>query len=500
MQALKGLLYFVAFIILSAVAITAIWVTQYEANPPKITLLNKPEKIGEKIVLRFLVQDPEKGLRRVRVAVVQNRQSRDVPVKAVSVSATASGPGSAGGQADVQPAPAVPRAQKAPVEFRAVIDPRALGLEDNPATIVVQAWDRAWSNGFRGNEARVAFTVRVDTRPPFGVMATQVLYLSRGGAGLVLFRTSPDAERAEARVVGARFRARRIHLRLWQALIACPVDYRPGRLRPRLCPNVVVTAWDRAGNPFRIHLVSRKRTPRWMDRGRARVRLTADFLNRVAAVPEYRRPSLGPLETFQRVFSQFDQGGKKIIDVLSRRSPRSITWKQVFLVPLAAARPVAKFGQLRTYVYADRMVVRRLVTGVDFVSRTRQAPVLAANDGRVVLAGFFGPYGNTVIIDHGLGLLSLYGHLSRIEPGLRVGDPVARGRIIGRAGRSGLAMREKLHFAMMIGSVFVDPYEWWDWNWLKLNVAARYTEAGLNEYFQLQEKPGPGRPEPATQR
>jgi len=287
---------------------------------------------------------------------------------------------------------------------------------------------------------------------------------------------------------------------LWQALIACPVAFRPGRLRPILCPNVVVTIWDRAGNPFKIHLVTRKRTARWMDRGRARVRLTADFLDRIAATPEYRRPGLGPLTTFQRVFSQFDQGGRKILEVLSRRSPRSISWSQVFLVPLAAARPVAKFGQLRTYVYGDRMVIRRMVNGVDFVSRTHHAPVMAANDGRVVLAGFFGPYGQTVILDHGLGLLSLYGHLSRIEPGLRVGDLMTRGRIIGRTGRSGLTMREKLHFAMMIGSVFVDPYEWWDWHWLKLNVASRYPEAGLNEYFRLQEKPVPGQPQPGTPR
>ncbi len=484
MQSLKRLLYFLAFIGLAVVAITYIWVTQYESVPPVLKVLNQPTEIGRKFTLRFTAVDPKKGLRRARVAVVQDRQTLDIPVLPRLSPAK-------GGQ--VGEVKYRPRGKKTPIEFRAVIDPKSLGLENRGATVVIQVWDRAWSNGFQGNEARVAFKVVIDTEPPFLTMGTQIFYLARGGSGLLLFRTDQDAVRAEARVAGARFKAHRIKpLRLWQVLVACPMAYRPGWPRPRVCPNVVAVAWDRAGNASRTHLVTRHRAPRWAERGRGEVKVTEDRLARIAAVPEYRRPGAGPVEVFRRIWSDFDRDGRKVLEVLAGRSGGVPAWNRVFIVPLPGGLPVAKFGHMRSYILHGQLLLRRPVYGVDFVSRQHHAPVLAANDGRVVLIGFFGPYGKTVVLDHGLGLLSLYGHLSQAAPSLNVGDSVKRGQIIGRTGRTGVTTREKLHFAMIVGGVFVDPYEWWDWNWIKLNVSDKYPEVGLTEEFRLLPEAKPG--------
>jgi murein DD-endopeptidase MepM/ murein hydrolase activator NlpD len=82
-----------------------------------------------------------------------------------------------------------------------------------------------------------------------------------------------------------------------------------------------------------------------------------------------------------------------------------------------------------------------------------------------------GIYGNTVVIDHGQGLASVYGHLSSV--GVAVDQRVEKGAVIGHSGQTGLAGGDHLHFAMMINGVFVDPIEWWDPHWITDNVSRK---------------------------
>src|SRR5439155_1227027 len=116
---------------------------------------------------------------------------------------------------------------------------------------------------------------------------------------------------------------------------------------------------------------------------------------------------------------------------------------------------------------------RPAVTAVDLAS-LRGSPVPAANAGRVVFAGALGIYGNTVVLDHGLGVFSLYGHLS--EVGVKPGAAVGRGDPIGKTGDTGLAAGDHLHFSIMIHGVHVDPVEWWDAHWMHDHVEARLAE------------------------
>jgi murein DD-endopeptidase MepM/ murein hydrolase activator NlpD len=114
--------------------------------------------------------------------------------------------------------------------------------------------------------------------------------------------------------------------------------------------------------------------------------------------------------------------------------------------------------------------------GIDLAS-TARAPVPAANAGKVVFAGDLGIYGNCVILDHGLGLQTLYGHLSQID--VQVGDSVAKGQAIGRTGTSGLAGGDHLHFDVLISGQQVNPIEWWDPSWINHNVTAKLALAGV---------------------
>ena len=99
----------------------------------------------------------------------------------------------------------------------------------------------------------------------------------------------------------------------------------------------------------------------------------------------------------------------------------------------------------------------------------------AANRGKVVYADDLGIYGECVIIDHGLGLQTLYGHLSRIA--VKVGDQVQKGQIIGNTGDTGLAGGDHLHYGVVISGEQVNPIEWWDPSWIRNNVTGKLEAA-----------------------
>ena len=89
----------------------------------------------------------------------------------------------------------------------------------------------------------------------------------------------------------------------------------------------------------------------------------------------------------------------------------------------------------------------------------------------MIFAGPLGIYGNCVIVDHGLGVTSVYAHLSRID--VREGDMLTKDQRLGLSGATGLAGGDHLHFAVLVGGTYVDPKEWWDPKWVREHIEAR---------------------------
>ncbi len=144
-------------------------------------------------------------------------------------------------------------------------------------------------------------------------------------------------------------------------------------------------------------------------------------------------------------------------------------WNQRFLsLPNAAAR--SAFADRRTYTYEGQAVDHQDHLGYDLAS-VRNAPIPAANHGVVLMAHYLGIYGNVVVIDHGYGLMSLYGHLASIA--VTEGQEVGRGDTIGTTGETGLAGGDHLHFTMMLQGLPVDPKEWWDAHWIQDRLASK---------------------------
>jgi murein DD-endopeptidase MepM/ murein hydrolase activator NlpD len=162
----------------------------------------------------------------------------------------------------------------------------------------------------------------------------------------------------------------------------------------------------------------------------------------------------------------------RITAFASKTSPNRL-WQGPF-VQLGNSQVEAGFADHRTYLYKGKEVDQQVHLGFDLAVTSRIA-VVAANAGPVLNASWLGIYGNCVLLDHGMGVQSLYGHLSSFD--VKPGDSVTRGQTIGRSGMTGLAGGDHLHFTMLVGGRMVNPVEWWDSHWIADRIDRKLQEA-----------------------
>ena len=121
----------------------------------------------------------------------------------------------------------------------------------------------------------------------------------------------------------------------------------------------------------------------------------------------------------------------------------------------------------RQYQYKSKAVSQQVHLGID-IAGVNNTEILAANHGKVIFVGEIGIYGNVIILDHGYGLHTLYGHLSQTD--VRENDYVRKGDVIALSGESGLVFGDHLHFEVRVNGVPVNPIEWFDEVWVKNNI------------------------------
>jgi murein DD-endopeptidase MepM/ murein hydrolase activator NlpD len=198
----------------------------------------------------------------------------------------------------------------------------------------------------------------------------------------------------------------------------------------------------------------------------SRITIDDSFINRVVA-PLLNETNISDgAAAFKKVNEEWrGQSVGHLIDISEKTEP-GMLWDGRFL-QLKNSKVMATYGDKRTYRYKGKDISKAVHLGYDLASHAK-APVQAANDGIVRFADNLGIYGYTVIVDHGLGLMSLYGHLSTIA--VDEGKEVAKGQIIGKTGATGLAGGDHLHFGILMHGYEISPLYWWDSNWIRNNV------------------------------
>jgi murein DD-endopeptidase MepM/ murein hydrolase activator NlpD len=180
------------------------------------------------------------------------------------------------------------------------------------------------------------------------------------------------------------------------------------------------------------------------------------------------------LESFLAVNGELrKKNAEKIASFASQTSPEML-WKGVTFHPFGNTAVEAAFADRRTYVYQGKDVDKQTHLGFDLAS-VANTPIVAANRGKVLYADALGIYGNCVIIDHGMGVQSLYAHLSSIS--VKVGDMVEKEAQVGRSGTTGMAAGDHLHFTMLVNGQMVNPVEWWDSHWIEDRILRKLRDA-----------------------
>jgi murein DD-endopeptidase MepM/ murein hydrolase activator NlpD len=351
-----------------------------------------------------------------------------------------------------------------------VVVGRDLGLSEGAATIEVRARDNYWRPIRMGEPVVASAPVTIKFTPPTLEVLGATHYLHQGGGGLAILRAK-GASRVGVKVADQFFPgypAGEGDGAAAVALFALPWDL------PDLAP---ISAWaeDEAGNSVSRPLPSELK-PRRFPSGA--VEISDKFL--AAKLPELL-PERAPVPPEQQVeaFLVVNRDKRKAAeqtkrDVAARTQPRPL-WAGAFIQP-RNTRVFSNFAESRSYRYRGKSIDSQVHFGYDLAS-LKNSPVPAANAGAVVFAGPLTIYGNAVIVDHGMGLMTLYGHLSTIE--VKEGAAVRQGQALGRTGTTGLAVGDHLHYEVLIQGVSVTPVEWWDGKWIRDHIGRPLKEANV---------------------
>lgn len=342
------------------------------------------------------------------------------------------------------------------------------GLQEGALELHLQAVDHARIRFGSGNVATQALTLSIDSQPPQVSVLSTHHNLNQGGTGVAVYTLSEEPSRTGVKLGEQLFPAYRQPSGAYVCFFPLPWNMAPAAFVPK------ILAVDQAGNERTVGLFYHV-NPRTFPSDR--INVSAQFLeNKI--VPDFQHyfPEVdSPLELFLKVNRELRKENLATVAEIGQQSGPSPLWSGVFLRQPNAAVP-GNFAQPRTYLHNGLIIDHQTHLGIDLAS-TAHAVVPAANAGKVVYASDLGIYGNCVVLDHGLGLQTLYGHLSQIE--VKVGDSVAKGQPIGRTGTSGLAGGDHLHFDVLISGQQVNPIEWWDPSWIRNNVTDKLSLAGV---------------------
>jgi murein DD-endopeptidase MepM/ murein hydrolase activator NlpD len=176
-----------------------------------------------------------------------------------------------------------------------------------------------------------------------------------------------------------------------------------------------------------------------------------------------------PVARFLKINSEMRKANNQTLSELRFKTADHLLWSQPFTrQPHSQAE--ATFADVRSYMYKGNKIDQQVHLGYD-LAVTQHVGVEASNDGRVVYAAPLGIYGNCIVVDHGYGLQTIYGHLSQIN--VHEGDMVKRGQVMGLSGMTGMAGGDHIHFAMQLDGVQIDPKEWWDSHWIQDHIWRR---------------------------
>ena len=331
-------------------------------------------------------------------------------------------------------------------------------LHDGKARIVVTAV----SNDLRASAVTKSIEVDILTTPPRVVADGAQHYINQGGSEMVVFTPAGSWTEAGARVGDHTFRS-------------FPLPGHPGQYFSlfafswQLGPDTPISVY--ATNPSGAIAKAGFWTKVFPKKFRASaIPLESMHVERIVDQIDPEHKTQGDyIQRFVYINSEMrKKNNQTLADLRLQTEPRFL-WTGAFL-PMVDSTVESRFADDRTYTWQGKKVDEQTHLGFD-LAKLAHSPVPAANDGKIIWAEDLGIYGNCIVIDHGFGLQTVYGHMSEFL--VKKGDMVKKGQVIGKTGSTGLAGGDHLHFTMQIDGVQVNAVEWWDPHWVKDRILSK---------------------------
>jgi murein DD-endopeptidase MepM/ murein hydrolase activator NlpD len=455
---MRAFLKFILFlVVLAGIATGGAWVWAGRSAGPTITIRQPGAFIGQSSTLEMVVEAPEGQFTSVVATLEQGGKS--FPVFSLD-----------------QPAPGVRQetAERLYV-MRPVGKKTQPELQEGPARIVVNA-SRPVLYGLRDVSSSATKDVNVRLAPPqVGILST-FHYVNHGGTEFVVYRATPEDVESGVRVGDIDYPGYPASAVGITSDPALRVAFFALLFDQDLDSSIQVFARDPAGNEAVApldHQVFGK------PYSKSRIEIDDRFVGRVvpaiaANSPNEQIPTDDLVAGFLKINGDLRRKNNQYVMDLAKKSAPQMLFAGAFQ-QLGNSQVEARFADTRTYTYKGKEIDKQVHLGFD-LAVTANVPVVAAERGTIVHASDLGIYGNCVVIDHGLGDESLYGHLSSI--GVKVGDTVDKGMELGRSGMTGLAGGDHLHFTMLVGGQQVTPVDWWSTQWFEDRVRRKIAAAG----------------------
>lgn len=340
-------------------------------------------------------------------------------------------------------------------------------LRDGNARLIVEAT----SGGLLHRAARLERDVKVSTQNPVISADSEQHYLYRGMADLASLNVTGSYTAAGVRVGDQNFRA-------WPMPGGKSGLFSLYAFAWNMPPNSTPLAFasNGAGNEVTTPLTivfPKKEQPVYTQH---EIQVSDQFLQKVLGELD-PNGSGDPIARFVKVNTEMRKANNQTLSDLRFKTADHFLWSQPF-TRQAHSQAEATFADVRSYMYHGKKIDQQVHLGYD-LAVTQHVGVEASNDGRVVWAAPLGIYGNCIVVDHGYGLQTIYGHLSRID--VHEGDMVKRGQAMGLSGMTGMAGGDHVHFAMQLDGVQIDPKEWWDSHWIQDHIARRVDLPGFKK-------------------
>jgi murein DD-endopeptidase MepM/ murein hydrolase activator NlpD len=455
MKKLLGIL-----LLLVIVGAAGAWIWAGRQSPPAITINSPGTAMGQSGVVDLTVDAPGGRLTKLDVAFEQNGKHTPLFTLAQQAGATLK--------------------QEGPDRVRLTVSATRKQIPDlrsGQARVTVQA-ERTVLRNLRTLASNVDKTFRVQLEPPQISVVSTHHYINLGGSEFVVLRVTPPDATAGVRV-GDRTYPSFPGSAIGVADPTIRVAFFALLYDQDLTTPIGVFASDAAGNTATAPL-DFKAFPKVFKR--SRIDVADAFLQRVVPSILQNSPDFAPevanpndlVASFLAINGALRRKNAEQIASYAKQTAPQMLWTGPFQ-QLGNSQVEAAFADHRTYFYNGKEIDQQVHLGFD-LAVTSSVQVVAANTGRVVHAGPLGIYGNCVIIDHGLGVQSLYAHLSSMD--VKVGDQVSKGQPIGHSGMTGLAGGDHLHFTMLVNGQAVNAVEWWDKKWMEDRVLRKVREAG----------------------